>query len=141
MQPASKTEWWRRRRLLFPTAGFAFLNLALLVAIARSNTSTVIVCNRTGALIHDLEISACGQSRRFESISDRESIQLELTSPGTGTEIILTVGDAVMWRGEYLEASGGYHASLHLQRDGHIDASITRSAWQRLLQSIFNTSL
>lgn len=118
-----------------------FLSLVLLGVIARSGRSTVIVCNKTGASIQQLEIAACGQSRRFTAISDRESVQLELPQSGIGGEIVLSVDQALIWHGEYLEPGGGYHVSLHLQRGGGVNSSITQSAWQRLLQPFLNPNL
>lgn len=135
MRSGSRIEWWRRRRVRWPLGGLLAVATAVAVAIFRSGSSRIVVSNETGGEIPELSVAACGQSRVFRQIAERESVRLELAPRGGESDILLSTNGVPMWRGEFVEPRGGYRAILRLRRDGRVDASVTLSWWQNLFPS------
>lgn len=134
MRPRSHPEWWRLRRVLWPLGAFALLTLALAIAVSRSGDSRVVVYNETGRVIHELAVSACGQSQTFQDVRHHESVRLSIRPQGEASDLAITTNGVVAWRGEYLEPRGGYRAIVHLRRDGQVEVSTTISWWQQFLR-------
>ena len=112
--------------------------LALFAAgVISSRTSWVAVCNNTGAPIPRLTVSACGQSRTFLDIDDKNSVILRLDPTGSASEVaVFLAGEKPLWRGDYIEPAGGYHAIVRLGRNGEVDCSVSLSWWQHILESV-----
>jgi len=102
-------------------------------AIFDSQASRVVVYNETGRPIAELMVSACRQSQVFHDVSNRESVHLTLAGTGGESDIAIAINGVTQWRGEYVEARGGYRATVRLRRDGEIESSTTLSWWQNLL--------
>jgi hypothetical protein len=128
-----------RRRPFWFWPAVALLALAGLFAagIISSRTSWVAVCNNTGVPIPQLTVSACGQSRTFRDIGDKGSVILRLDPAGSASEVaVFLYGDKPLWRGDYIEPAGGYHAIVRLGRNGDIECSVSISWWQHVLESV-----
>lgn len=130
MQTTSKTDWWRRRRVLWPLGVALVGGLTVAVAVARAWVSRVVVYNETGADIAELTVSACGQSRTFRDVADQESVRLKLAATGGESDIAVTTNGVPMWRGDYLEPCGGYRAIVRLRADGEVECSTMISWWR-----------
>ena len=135
MQSGSQRKWWQLRRVRWPAAALVTIALATGVAIVRSAASRVVVYNDTGGVIEELSVSACGQSQTFRAVHERESVRFKIQARGEASEITITTNGAVMWRGDYLEPSGGYRAIVRLRRDRQAECTTTISVWQKLLRS------
>lgn len=133
MQNASRIDWWKLRRVRWPLGTLLVLGVSAGMAIFRSQASRVVVYNETGGSITELAVSACGQSQLFNEVGERESVHLILTGTGGESDIAITTNGVALWRGDYLEAGGGYRATVRLRRDGQVESSTTRSWWQGLL--------
>lgn len=132
MQTDSKRKWWQLRRVQWPLGALLMLGGAAGLAIARSNSSRVVVYNETGGSIAELVVSACGQSQVFQDVGERESVRLKLATTGNESDIAIATNGVAMWRGDYLEPRGGYRAIVRLRRDGQVESTTTVSSWQRL---------
>lgn len=132
MRNVSGTDWWKLRRVQWPFGLFVLLGAAAGLAVTRSNASRVVVYNETGGSITELAVSACGQSQTFYDVAERESVRLKLTAAGGESDIAIATNGLAMWRGDYLEAQGGYRAIVRLRRDGLVESSTTVSWWQGL---------
>ena len=110
MRNASGIDWWKLRRVQWPLGMLLVLVVAAGLAVARSNASRVVVYNETGGSITELAVSACGQSKTFQDVGERESVRLKLTAAGGESDIAIATNGLAMWRGDYLEARGGYRA-------------------------------
>lgn len=128
-----RRNWWQYRRVQVSLGGGLIVLLALAIAVLRSGTSRIVVYNDTGAVLVQLTITACGQSRTFPTIQEGESVRLSLDGSGRASDIMLSTHGVTIWRGEYMEPRGGYRALLHLRRDGQADASTSISWWQEML--------
>lgn len=135
MPHASRPKWWERRRILWPLAAMVTLTGSLVVAVLRSGASYVVVYNNTGRPIGEMTITACGQEGRFKDVADSESVRFTLTPQGSKSDIAVATNGAALWRGEYIEPAGGFHAFVHLRRDGQVDAATSTSWWQGFLTS------
>lgn len=132
MRNASRIDWWKLRRVQWPLGVLLVLGVAAGLAVARSSVSRVVVYNETGGSIAELAVSACGQSITFHGVAEGESVRLKLTASGGESDIAIATNGLAMWRGDYLEARGGYRAIVRLRRDGLVESSTTVSWWKRL---------
>ena len=129
----SGVPFWRRRRLLWPAAAVVLLLGALLIALANSRTSQVVIYNETGENVGELTVTACGQSRVFHDLRDRDSVHFALDPTGSESELALFTNAAApaLWHGDYIEPRGGYRAVVRLRRDGEVECRTSVSWWQR----------
>jgi hypothetical protein len=133
MPTNSPRKWWTYRRVQWPLGAFLFLAVVAGASFVRSNVSSVIVYNETGANITDLTLSACGQSQTFHDVADQESVRLKLQRDGSESDVAISTSGATLWRGEYIEPRGGYRILVRLRRDGQTESTTTISWWQQLL--------
>ncbi len=132
-----RRDWWRLRRVQWPLGALLVLGVAAGLAIARSNASRVVVYNETGHSIEDLSITACGQTRTFRDLGERDSVRLRLAANGGASDIAIATNGIAMWRGDYIEPRGGYRAIVRLRRDGQVESTMITSWWQTLLKANF----
>jgi hypothetical protein len=135
MRTPNRIDWWRLRFVQWPLIAVVLLLVAASLAFARSRVSKVIVYNDTGAAIAELTISACGQSRTFRDVGERDSVRLKLASAGSASELVLATNGVPAWRGEYIEPTGGYRAVVRLRAGGQTTCSTWISCWQRWFSS------
>ena len=133
MRNDSSLDWWKRRRVQWPLGALLVLGVAAGLAISRSNASRIVVYNETGHPLEALSITACGQSRTFHDLGERESVRLKLAANGGASDIAIATNGIAMWRGDYIEPRGGYHAIVRLRRDGQVESTTITSWWQTLL--------
>jgi hypothetical protein len=136
MNGVSTRPWWRRKRVLLPLTLLILLAATFALAVARSNVSRIIVYNETGADVAGLHLSACGQTRNFQSIPAEGSVRWKLAPQGNGSEIVLELATQppVRWQGEHLDPQGGYVVTLRLWPEGQVEAHRQILFWQRMLK-------
>jgi hypothetical protein len=137
MTPNRSLPWWLRKRVWLPLLFLLGLAGAFAVAIARSNTSKIILYNETGTAISALKITACGQETVFRNVAEEESFRWKLAQTGAPGEIAIeTASDpAWRWRGGFIEPHGGYRVTLRLWPNGEVDLQTQISIWQRFLHA------
>jgi hypothetical protein len=110
------------------------LAAALLVALHGSDTSRIVICNETGAVIPALKVEACGQSTWHRRLEEDGSFRWQLAPKGGPGEIALETATEPpwRWRGAYIQPRGGYRVTLRLWPDGQVEAQTQISFWQRL---------
>lgn len=140
MPTNSPRKWWTHRRVQWPFGAFLFLAVVAGVSLVRSNVSSVVVYNETGATIADLTLRACGQSQTFHDVADQESVRLKLKRDGSESDIAISTSGAQVWRGEYIEPRGGYRIVVRLRRDGQTQSTTTISWWQQFLRPSANST-
>lgn len=128
--------WWKLRRVRWLLAAVVLVSGALFDAVISSGVSRIVVYNELGVALPELSISACGQTKVFHDLGDRESVRVKLASMGAASDIVVATNGATLWQGEYIEPRGGYRAILRLRRDGQVECSTTIS-W---LQTFFAES-
>jgi hypothetical protein len=131
MQKDSKIDWWRRRRFWWPVATAILLAGSSAWSYLQSNLTSIVVYNETGSKIEAITVSACGTAETFQDVNSRESVRLVIKDQGTASEIEVSTNGVSFWRGDYVEANGGYRAIVHLRHDGETESSVKISWWQR----------
>ena len=123
-------EFLRHRRFWWPVGAVLLLGAAGGVAVWRTGLSWVAVVNDSGMEIKMLKVKACGQEKVFAEVAEGESVRLTLRAQGGPSEITIATNGVEMWHGDYVEAQGGFHGIVRLQRDGQVDSTVTQSqAW------------
>lgn len=140
MPTNSPRKWWAYRRVQWPLGAFLFLVVVAGASFVRSNVSSVVVYNETGATITNLTLSACGQSRTFHDVADQESVRLKLQRDGSESDVAISSSGAPLWRGEYIEPRGGYRVVVRLRREGQTQSRATISWWQHLFHPSDNST-
>ena len=120
-------EFLRHRRFWWPVAALLLLSAAGGVAVWRAGLSWVAVVNDSGMEIKMLKVKACGQEQTFAEVGEGESVRLSLQGKGGPSEISIATNGMEMWHGDYIEAQGGYHGIVRLQRDGQVDSTVTQT--------------
>ncbi|MCP5520288.1 MAG: hypothetical protein H7A46_01915 [Verrucomicrobiales bacterium] len=125
----------RRKRVLFPVLSLLLLGLATAVAVLRSDISSIVVYNETGAPVDTLRISACSQTATFYNLAEEGSIRWKLGAEGVPGPIGLETATEPpwTWRGGYAEPRGGYRVFLRLWPDGVVESHVQLSFWHRLV--------
>lgn len=135
MNPNPRRPWWLRKRSLLPLLFLLGLAFALVAAIARSDTSRIIVYNETGVPIGALRVTACGQETVLQNLDDDESYRWKLAKTGMPGEIGMETASNPPWRwhGGYIKPHGGYRVIISLMPDGEVELQNQISVWQRFL--------
>jgi hypothetical protein len=122
--------------VLLPLALLAALAAAGIVAVLRSDTSTIILYNQTGEALGPLRLQACGQTVTLRHLDDQESFRWSLEPRGSESELTLEAATIppLQWRGGYVEPRGGYYVILRLWPDGQVEEHTQINAWQRFLK-------
>ena len=136
MTPPAFRPWWLRKRVWFALSFLLGLAGALVVAVVRSNTSTIIVYNQTGSPIDALWISACNQQAVLRDLGEDDSFRWSLAPIGEPGDIGLETASNPPWRwqGSYVESRGGYRVTLRLWPNGEVESHTQISLWQRLVK-------
>jgi len=127
--------WWKKRRIVWPSATLILLFGALAIAILRSNSSQIILYNDTGAPLGPLVVHACGQEVTFAKIEDENSVRMRLKPVGgeSSIELSLPANPAWRWEGGYLEPKGGYLVFIHVRQGLEVEIHTQISFWQQVL--------
>ncbi|MCB1128581.1 MAG: hypothetical protein KDM81_18945 [Verrucomicrobiae bacterium] len=125
----------RRKRVLLPLLALLLLALTGGIACLRSDISSIVVYNQTGAPVTVLRVTACGQTTTFTRLDDDGSVRWKLTPAGSpGAVGLETATDPPwQWQGAYVEPRGGYRVILHLWPDGAVESHVQLSFWRWLL--------
>jgi len=121
--------WWRRRRFWWPLAAAVILGTTFWLALARTDTSRIVIYNNTDGTLDDLVVTACGQSRTFRDVESGASVRFKLAPSGVESAISISVNNAAPWQGDYIEPKGGYRALIHINRNGDVECRTSLSAW------------
>ena len=128
--------WWNRKRILFPLTLLVALAVTSLIAYVRADASTIVIYNETGYPLPPLLVRACGQTRTFAALANRESVRIHLKSGGSESAVHLELGNRPPWQwdGPLIKTHGGYRVSIRLWPNHQVEAYTAVSWWS----SIFN---
>ena len=142
MNPKTHKSGWHRRRVWLPLLFLIALAVAAVIAFARSDTSTIIVYNETGAALPGVMIRACAQSRTFTALAEEGSLRFRLEPHGAAgeIEIELATEPPTRWHGGYIEPRGGFRVALRVWPDGQFEEHTQISFWQRILKGAPNVN-
>ena len=140
MNPTPLRSRWLRKRVWLPLLFLLALAGALALALARSNTSKIIVYNQTGTAIGALKLAACGQQTVLRNLGEEESFRWKLAPAGAPGVIALETASNPPWRwqGGYIEPRRGYRVTFRLWPDGEVEMHTQISIWQRLFRGAPN---
>jgi hypothetical protein len=140
ISPPQLRSWRFRKRVWLPLLSLLVLAGALALAVARSDTSKIIVYNETVAPIGALKIIACGQQTVLRNLAEKESFRWKLAKTGSPGEIEIETASNPPWRwqGGYIEPRCGYRVTLRLRPDGAVEMHTQISIWQRLFRGAPN---
>ncbi len=129
----SPSHFWNRKRIWLPAFAAAALAAAIVWAARESNASTVVVYNETLDSIAGLRLSASGQSTTRRNLPEGESLLWTLQPKGGGTELELELATEPphVWKGGYIEPTGGFRVSLRIFDDGVVEYHAQISIWRR----------
>jgi len=124
---------WLRKRVLFPVAFLLGLLLAAIIAMIRSDASTIVVYNETGNPLPPLLLQACNQSKSFTHLDDQQSVRWRLQPEGLPSAIHLEVAATPLWTwdGDTIQPRGGYRVTIRLQTGNQVEAYTDYSWWRR----------
>lgn len=123
---------WRRKRLLIPLFSLGVLIAGAGVAFQRSDVSSVVIYNHTGAMIPAIRVVACGHSATYRALDAEDSWRWRPPG-GTDTDIAveLATEPPVRWQGGRISPRGGHRVTLHLWPDGEVEYDRQVSIWRR----------
>jgi len=126
---------WLRKRVVFPVAFIVGILVAAVIAIIRSDASTIVVYNETGAPLPPLLIQACNQTKTFTHLDDQQSVRWRLKPEGLPGAIHLEVAATPLWvwDGDTIHTHGGYRVTIRLQTGNQVEAYTDYSWWRRIL--------
>jgi len=133
MKPNQLRPWWLRKRIFFPCVLVAGLLVAAGIAFTNSDTSTIVIYNETGAPLPPLLVRACGQTRTFIALAERESVCISLKPSGNASAIHLELATQPLWQwnGEQIHPRGGERVTIRLWPDGQVEAFREISWWRK----------
>jgi hypothetical protein len=133
MNPDPLQPWWLRKRILFPLAMLVGIAGTAFIAFVASDTSTIVVYNETDHPLPPLLVRACGQTRTFSRLADRESVRMNLKPDGAESAIHLELATDPPWKwdGELMRPHGGRRVTIRLLPDGLVEAYDQISWWRR----------
>ncbi|MFO1460145.1 MAG: hypothetical protein U1G08_12125 [Verrucomicrobiota bacterium] len=123
---------WRRKRFLIPVFLFGVLVLGAGVAFLRSDASSVVLYNHTGAVIPAVRVVACGHSATCTALGVDDSWRWK-PSGGSESDIALEIATEppTRWEGGRISPKGGYRITLHLWPGGEVEYDSQISIWRR----------
>jgi hypothetical protein len=124
---------WLRKRVVFPGAFIIGILVAAVIAMIRSDASTIVVYNETGAPLPPLLIQACNQTKTFTHLDDQQSVRWRLKPEGLPGPIHLEVAATPLWvwDGDTIQPQGGYRVTIRLQTGNQVESYIDYSWWRR----------
>ena len=129
---------FRKKRIILPLLTLLLAGSAAILAVWRSDTSSIVFYNMTGEALPPLRMEACGEVRTYSAIPEEGSVRWKLSSSGTGSpvKIELARDPAWRWQGSYIEPNGGQMVTLRLWPGGQVEDHHQVSFWQRALGNV-----
>ena len=123
---------WRRKRLLLPVLLLGVLGAGVGIAFQRSDVSSVVIYNHTGATLSAVRVVACGHSATCLALGADDSWRWRLPE-GSVTDIALEVATEppLRWQGGRVSPRGGLRVTLHLWPEGEVEYDSQVSIWRR----------
>jgi hypothetical protein len=124
---------WLRKRLILPVFLIVGLVAAMLVALLRSDESTIVIYNQTGEALPPLLVQACNQSKTFTDLQDQESVRFRLKPRGAPGAIHIEVAanPGWTWDGGSVESHGGYRVSIRILAANQVEVFTDISWWRK----------
>ena len=124
---------WLRKRVVLPVAFVVGTSVAAVIAMIRSDTSTIVIYNETGLPLPPLIIQACHQSKTFPHLDDEQSVRWRLQPHGLPGPIHLEVATTPLWTwdGDIIQSHGGYRVTIRLETGNQVEAYTDYSWWRR----------
>ncbi len=124
---------WLRKRVFLPLCLILGLIGATVIALLRSDVSSIVIYNETGGILPPLLVRACSQTKAYPALQDQESVRFKLEPRGpTGTvHMEMATDPPWSWDSENpIPSHGGYRLTIRIEPGNQVEAFTDISWWR-----------